>query len=100
MSPALWFGGRAILDEIRAAPFAGGRIYADAGTREGPGLLLDIARLRRILIGKGYRKGVDLRISVEVGGRHTEAAWARRFPRALRFLLNAQSVARTPPQPQ
>lgn len=88
LSPSLWFARRAIFGELRRAPFTGGRVYADSGTREGPAMLLDMARLRHILLTSGYRKGVDLLIDIEPGGRHTESAWARRFPRALRFLLN------------
>jgi predicted alpha/beta superfamily hydrolase len=87
LSPALWFAHRAIFDVVAAAPFSSGRVYVDIGTREGPVQLLDVARLRNRLVHKGYRKGEDLLVVVEGGARHNEAAWARRFPRALRFLL-------------
>jgi hypothetical protein len=44
-------------------------------------------RLRRLLLRKGFRRGVDLLSVIEPGGRHDEKAWARRFPNAVRFLL-------------
>ncbi len=89
LSPSLWFAGRAIFDVLGTAPFTGGRVYIDTGTREGPGQLLDVARLRERFLEKGFVKGEDLLVVVESGGRHSEVAWARRFPRALRFLLGA-----------
>jgi len=90
LSPALWFAQRAIFDVVAAAPFTNGRVYIDIGTREGPVQLLDVARLRNRMVHKGYRKGENLLVVVEGGGRHNEAAWARRFPRALRFLLRVR----------
>lgn len=89
LSPSLWFGHRAILDLVEATPYMGARIYLDTGTREGPGQLLDVARARDAFLARGYRRGEDLMVVVETDGRHTESAWARRFPAALRFLLRA-----------
>jgi predicted alpha/beta superfamily hydrolase len=93
LSPALWFAQRAIFDVVAAAPFTDGRVYIDIGTREGPVQLLDVARLRNRMVHKGYRKGENLLVVVEGGGRHNEAAWARRFPRALRFLVGREEEA-------
>jgi predicted alpha/beta superfamily hydrolase len=87
MSPALWFGERAIYDVVQAAEFVRGRIYVDVGTREGREELADVRRLRDILIEKGYRKGKDFLYVVEMGGAHNEAAWARRLRKELQFLL-------------
>jgi predicted alpha/beta superfamily hydrolase len=87
MSPALWFGERAIYEVVRAAPFVPGRIYVDVGTREGREELTDVRRLRDLLIEKGYKKGKDFLYVVEMGGAHNEAAWARRLRKELQFLL-------------
>jgi hypothetical protein len=43
--------------------------------------------MRDALVEKGYRLDRDLKYVVEKGGEHNEAAWARRLPGALRFLL-------------
>lgn len=87
MSPALWFADGAIFDYVRAAPRRPGRIYLDAGTREGAGTVADVRRMRDLLSRKGYASGKDLLLVVELGGRHTEAAWGRRLLREFEFLL-------------
>jgi predicted alpha/beta superfamily hydrolase len=99
LSPSLWFAGRAALAFVRDQPYRPGRLYIDIGTREGSVQLLDVARLREMLIEKGYRKGTDLLTVVEQGGRHNEAAWSRRFRRAARFLLG-QPDAESLPTPR
>jgi len=82
MSPSLWVGWGAMYDFISRAASAPGRIYLDNGTREG-----SAHRLHALLRDKGYRDDLDLLYVIEPGGRHSEPAWARRLPNALRFLL-------------
>jgi len=85
-SPALWPARRAIYRTVEHAqgtePRA--RIYLDHGTDE-PSARPMAELLRR----RGHRDGETLCYVVEPGGRHDEAAWARRFPGAMRFLLAA-----------
>lgn len=90
MSPALWFAERAIFPYLEAVPHVPGRLYLDVGTREGEGELSDVRRLRQLLVTKGYRLGRDLLYVEEPGGRHTEAAWARRLRKELQFLLTGE----------
>ena len=79
-----------------------GRIYMDAGTREingQQGKLLNVVqsrryyasvrRMQRLLVKKGYRPRRDLLYIEEKWAQHEENAWARRLPRAIRFLLTA-----------
>jgi predicted alpha/beta superfamily hydrolase len=110
MSPSIWFGQGAVLDFIEEARTPRGRIYVDVGMLEGAGTLREVRRLGRLLVKKGFRRdrrarrprkpypGPDRRESwadgkprlryVEVaGGRHQEAAWARRLEAALAFLI-------------
>jgi predicted alpha/beta superfamily hydrolase len=94
MSPSLWFADRALFRFIEDSPFVPGKLYIDAGTLEGPALLMDVARLRELLIGKGYKRGRDLLSIVEKGGRHHEFAWGGRFAKALRFLMRGAHVPR------
>ena len=90
LSPALWFGQRKIFDAVRRAPNPpGGRLYVDMGTREGGHTLDDARRLHDVLRAKGWVDGETLRYVEEEGARHTEAAWRRRFKKALPFLLSA-----------
>lgn len=79
MSPSLWVGRGLLLDQVRAARQVQGRIYLDNGSREP-----SAQRLADLLRERGH---ADFKYVVDVGGRHTEADWARRLPEALRFLL-------------
>ena len=88
MSPSLWFGRGAFFQYVRRAPFVPGRIYLDVGTREGSERFrADVRQMHVALEQKGYRAGRDLLYVEEVGASHHEAAWRRRLPQALRFLL-------------
>ncbi len=87
LSPALWFTHGAIYDFVGQSPRLPGRLYLDHGTREN-----SAARMAGLLREKGYEDGADLCYIKEDGGEHTEAAWARRLPGALRFLLRPPYV--------
>jgi predicted alpha/beta superfamily hydrolase len=101
MSPSLWFAQGAIYGYVKKAPFVGGRIYLDAGTREhgdgsfGRTTLLNrsrryyasVRRMYRLLVKKGYRPKQDLFYYEEKWAGHEEGAWARRLPKAIRFLM-------------
>lgn len=82
LSPSLFVGRGAILRYAQRAPFNPGRIYLDNGTREP-----SARAMADVLMDKGYRARRDLKYVAEYGGKHTESAWARRLPGALRFLL-------------
>jgi predicted alpha/beta superfamily hydrolase len=90
MSPAFWFAGGQIFDYIKSAPFAPGRLYLDVGTKEGQQTLLDVQRMRDLLLGKGYRLGWDLLCVIDEGASHNEAAWRRRLRRELVFLIGTR----------
>lgn len=97
MSPAFWFNGGAIFRYVEQAPYSPGRIYVDIGSSEGKmshhetsatrRYMKYVGRIEEILRHKGYRPGEDLLYVEEEGGQHNEAAWSRRLPAALRFLL-------------
>ncbi|HEU5097965.1 MAG TPA: alpha/beta hydrolase-fold protein [Roseiflexaceae bacterium] len=101
MSPSLWFAQEAILPYVRQAEARPGQIHLDLGTHEGsdtrvlPGppprytsrYLSAAHRMRDLLARKGYRLGQELNYHEEEEATHNEAAWARRLPDALRFLL-------------
>jgi predicted alpha/beta superfamily hydrolase len=103
MSPSLWFAQQAIFPYIQRSTFAPGKIYLDAGTHEGSDTRADgqgshrytsryltaVRWTRDLLHQKGYRIGQELRYVEEEEAPHNEAAWARRLPDALRFLLPA-----------
>jgi hypothetical protein len=66
------------------------RIWLDIGTQEGRGTLADTRALRDALVSKGWRLRRDLRYFEARGGRHNEAAWARRVGPMLRWLFPAR----------
>jgi predicted alpha/beta superfamily hydrolase len=101
MSPSLWFARGQIFTYVERAPFTPGKIYLDTGTHEQTLFSTNRPQLRTKLSGyhstvygmydllyhKGYRPGYNLMYLEEESGLHNEAAWARRLPEALEFLL-------------
>lgn len=94
LSPALWYANEAIFAWVKDAPVVPGRIYLDVGTREGARTLMHARAMRDLLQEKGYRRGPgagrDLKWVEDAGGMHNEAAWGRRFKKALPFLLGVR----------
>ncbi len=101
MSSALWHGGYAIFDYLETRPPADARCYVDVGTRELSGRY-SIAklhtnsrrfyqasrRLRTVLEAKEADPDRNVLYIEERGAAHSDAAWSRRLPTALRFLLS------------
>jgi predicted alpha/beta superfamily hydrolase len=87
MSPSLWYANAAIFDWVECAAQVPGRIYLDTGTREGERTLANARAMYALLEQKGYRRGKELLWVEDEGGMHNEAAWGRRFKKALPFLL-------------
>jgi predicted alpha/beta superfamily hydrolase len=84
VSPAVWWGGEAILAEVarRADPARPPRLWLDIGLREGDAALAGARRLRDALAARGWATAYQ-----EVSGAgHDEAAWAARVPAMLRHL--------------
>ncbi len=91
-SPSLWVGNRKILEECRKFRDWPYRIYLGMGTREvgnatkDEKTVNDVRELERILQVTGLGKA-RLKVWIEEGAAHNEAAWAARFPEALEFLF-------------
>jgi predicted alpha/beta superfamily hydrolase len=89
MSPSLWFGREMLHGYIKAARTPrSGRLYLDVGTAEGAGTLKDARLARALLETKGLEVGDRLQYVEDKGGRHEEAAWARRIAGALEYLFD------------
>ena len=92
-SSSFWVGGRQMLKAAAAAkPDPALRLYLDIGDRESGApadsrqVVQDTQEVARALQQRGI--GPDrLRVVVAPGDRHTENAWAARFPLALRWLF-------------
>jgi predicted alpha/beta superfamily hydrolase len=110
MSPSLWFAQESIFAYVEHAPYRAGRIYLDIGTHEGfdprafarsphkytSRYVGAARRMRDLLAAKGYTPGAFLRYDEDEAAVHSEAAWARRLPDALRWLLPAPASAAEP----
>lgn len=105
MSPSLFLADQALTRLVERRPPAAGRVYLDIGTLEGrrnrrrktapkspSGAMRRLRKLRRSFEQAGYRRGVDLEWIEEPGGRHDEAAWARRLPGMLEFLFQSATT--------
>jgi predicted alpha/beta superfamily hydrolase len=95
MSPSLWVARQEVFDHVRHSPFNEGRLYIDIGTRElprrfsrfGSSMTESVSLLKDRLNERGYSGTRRLKYVLDRGGEHNEAAWSRRLPDALRFLL-------------
>jgi predicted alpha/beta superfamily hydrolase len=95
MSPSFWVAGGAIRAMVHeAAHLPAGRVYLDAGAREGRGGLAPLVHA----VGDGLRwrgYGPDrLKVVVDARGAHNERSWRRRLPGALRFFYGPARAAR------
>jgi predicted alpha/beta superfamily hydrolase len=87
MSPAVHWSDYRVVTLIEEAPLPPARIHLDMGWREWRGATRDVRKVRDALLARGFELGRDLHYVEERSARHNEAAWARRLPDALRFLL-------------
>ncbi len=84
MSPSVWWGNRAILDDVEAFAGPPPRMWIDIGGREGANALRDARELRDRVTAKGWN---DFRYYEDQRGDHSERAWSRRTRQALEFLF-------------
>ena len=87
MSPSLWFARGAIFGVAEAAGPLAGRVYLDTGTAEGREHLRRAREMAQLLRRHAPHPRRQLRYVEDRGAGHNEHAWARRFERAIRWLL-------------
>lgn len=91
-SPSLWASNRQTVKESRAAKRWPERVYLATGTAEAgrkdrnQSVVDDVRELAGVLRRAGLSEK-RLRLVIDDGASHNEAAWARRFPDALAFLF-------------
>ena len=96
-SPSLFVANRKILDECRSFRDWPHRIYLGIGTREmgnatkDEKVVKDVWELERILRAAGLGEG-RLKVWIEEGAAHHEAAWGARFAVALEFLFRREGA--------
>lgn len=93
-SPSLYVANGKILEECRHFRNWPSRVYLGTGTREvgdqikDETTVKDVRELEKIMLATGFDRR-SLEVEVEEGASHAEAAWARRFPAALKFLFSS-----------
>jgi enterochelin esterase-like enzyme len=91
-SPSLYVGNRYLLRKARTARQWPSRVYLGVGTAEtsrddwNRETVDNVLRLEQTLRGAGLNRR-RLKVVVEEGASHSEAAWAGRLPGALQFLF-------------
>ena len=87
MSPSFWVANQAIFVDIAAQPNPlVSRIYIDAGAREDKGKVVEsVKKMAELLVERDYDSD-RLMWRADPKGTHSEAAWRRRLPAALRFI--------------
>jgi enterochelin esterase-like enzyme len=94
-SPSLWASNRQMIKDSRAIRQWPERIFLAAGTQEAgredrDRSVVDDVRELAGVFRRGGLNDQRLRLVIEDGASHNEAAWARRFPDALTFLFEQE----------
>jgi len=91
-SPSLWASGRRSIKESRSVRIWPERIFlavgtAETGSAEQSRTVVDDVRELAAIMRRAVLSEKRLQLVIEDGAGHNEAAWAERFPEALRFLF-------------
>jgi enterochelin esterase-like enzyme len=91
-SPSLWASHRQAIKESRSVRIWPERMYlgvgtAEAGSAERSRTVVDDVRELTAILRRAVLSERRLRLVIQDGAGHNEAAWAERFPEALRFLF-------------
>jgi len=91
-SPSLWASHRQAIKESRSVRVWPERIFLAVGTEEAENAersrtVVDDVRELAAIIRRAVLSEKRLRLVIKDGAGHSEAAWADRFPEALRFLF-------------
>jgi enterochelin esterase-like enzyme len=93
-SPSLWASGRQLVKESRSVRIWPERMFlavgsSEAGSAERSRTVVDDVRELAAIMRRAVLSESRLRLVVKDGAGHNEAAWAERFPEALRFLFGS-----------
>jgi len=90
-SPPLWVGDGELLKDAQKAKLLPQKIYIGVGSAESEDIkhaeeeVQDVKDLEKVLRAKGMGS-TRLKVVVQEGARHNEAAWSSRLPEAMLFL--------------
>ncbi len=87
LSPAFWFAGTAMADDVREHPKkAPSRAYFLAGGNEPDYVETDIIKVGNAMLGAGFLPQ-DIYMTVPADGQHSEWFWRREFSAAYKWLF-------------
>jgi predicted alpha/beta superfamily hydrolase len=94
-SPSLWASNRQLIRQSRGVRRWPEKIFlatgtAEAGRKDKDQSMVDDVRELAAILGRAGLDDSRLRLVVDDGAAHHEAAWAHRFPQALAFLFGKQ----------
>jgi enterochelin esterase-like enzyme len=94
-SPSLWASNRQLIRQSRGVRRWPEKIFlatgtAEAGRKDKDQSMVDDVRELAAILGRAGLGDSRLRLVVDDGATHHEAAWAHRFPEALAFLFGKQ----------
>jgi predicted alpha/beta superfamily hydrolase len=94
-SPSLWVSARQLIKESRKVRIWPERIFlgvgtAEAGNEERNRTVVDDVRELAAILRRAVLSEKRLKLVIQEGATHNEAAWAQRFPEALRFLYGSR----------
>jgi enterochelin esterase-like enzyme len=94
-SPSLWASNRQLIRQSRGVKRWPERVFlatgtAEAGRKDKDQSVVDDVRELAAILGRAGLDPTRLRLLVDDGAAHNEAAWAHRFPEALTFLFGKQ----------
>jgi predicted alpha/beta superfamily hydrolase len=93
-SPSLWASGRQLIKDSRLVRIWPERTFLAVGTQEAGSpdrnrTVVDDVRELAAIVRRAVLSENRLRLVIKDGAGHNEAAWAERFPEALRFLFGS-----------
>lgn len=91
-SPSLWVSNRQIIRDSRNVRIWPEKIFLavgtdEAGSSEKSRKVVDDVRQLEAIVRRAVLSEKRLRLVIQPGATHSEAAWAERFPEALQFLF-------------
>jgi enterochelin esterase-like enzyme len=94
-SPSLWASNRQLILQSHGVKRWPERVFlatgtAEAGRRDKDQSVVDDVRELAAILGRAGLDEARLRLVIDDGASHNEAAWAYRFPEALTFLFGKQ----------
>ncbi|GAB2788026.1 alpha/beta hydrolase-fold protein [Rhabdobacter roseus] len=88
-SPSLWLSERVFFDAIHFFEPYATRMYLYGGGEEGGQMVPKLKQLRETIKGQGFGYDrVEIKLSVDPKGEHSEERWGEEFPKALEWLFD------------